>query len=103
MIGVYGLSRTQFYYRQQVAELSSLSVVSQALRTSLELDALLETIYVQVAHLLSVNNFIVALVNPSRGELYFPLAVRQGKRIDLPPREPGSNLIDHVIHTARRC
>ncbi len=97
VIGVYGLSRTQFYYRQQVAELSSLSVVSQALRTSLELDALLETIYVQVAHLLSVDNFIVALVNPSRGELYFPLAVRQGKHIDLPPREPGSNLIDHVI------
>ena len=98
VVGVHGLSRTQFYYRQQVEELSSLSVVSQALRTSLELNSLLDTIYLQVAHLLSVDYFTVALLDPMKRTIHFPLTVRWGQRVKLPPREADDTLLDYVIN-----
>ncbi|NWG75055.1 MAG: GAF domain-containing protein, partial [Rubrivivax sp.] len=98
VIGVYGLSRTQFYYRQQVQELSSLSVVSQALRTNLQLHSLLETIYLQVAHLLNVDHFTVALLDSLSHQISFPLAIRRGSPVELPPRPPGEELLDHVIN-----
>jgi NtrC-family two-component system sensor histidine kinase KinB len=99
VFGVYGLSRMQFYFRQQVQELSSISVVSQALRTNLELDALLKTIHLQVASLLNVDNFMVALLEPLQNRIYFPLVVTRGHEIDLPPRapEPNERLLDYVI------
>ena len=97
VVGVYGLSRMEYHYRQQVEEMSSLSVVSQALRTSLELDSLLDTIYLQVAHLLDVDYFTVALVDATQNRIHFPLVVRRGQQVDLPPREPGRTLLDHVI------
>ena len=76
---VYGLSRTQFHFRQQVDELSSLSVVSQALRSNLELNALLQTIYTQVSRLLNIDNFTVGLLNSTHNIVFFPLVVRHGK------------------------
>ncbi|MBN2469379.1 MAG: GAF domain-containing protein [Anaerolineae bacterium] len=99
VIGVYGLSRTRYRYHQQVQELSSLSAVSQALRTDLNLDDLLVTIYQQVAGLLSIDLFAVALRDSLTGEIHYPVAARQGERVHLPARAASNHLLDHVIQT----
>ena len=97
VIGVYGLSRTRYRYHQQVEELSSLSVVSQALRSNLDLSDLLVTIYDQVAGLLNIDHFTVALQEPSSGIIRYPLAVRMGEQVILPPRSARNSLLDYVI------
>lgn len=96
--GVHGLSRIQFRTRLQVEELSSLSAVSRALRTSLELDTLLNTIYLQVASLLNVDNFTAALLDPIHDDtLTFPLAYRRGQKVPLSPRRLENSLLDYVV------
>lgn len=95
--GVNILSHTQARYRQQVLELSSLSAVSQAMGGSLDLNALLEVVYQQVAQLLNVSNFRVALYDRNRNMLYFPFNMQQHRSVSLGPREFGNGLMEHVI------
>jgi NtrC-family two-component system sensor histidine kinase KinB len=95
--GVNLLSRTQARYRQQVEDLSALSVVSRAMRANLDLNALLDVVYRQVTGLLNVGNFTVALYDSSRSTLYFPLHVRDHTPTPLDPHEFGNGLIEHVI------
>ncbi len=95
--GVKLLSRTQARYRQQVEELSALSVVSRAMRANLDLNALLDVVYEQVTNLLHVGNFTVALFDPIRNMLYFPLNIRDRTSVPLEPRESDHGLIEHVI------
>ncbi len=97
---IYGFSRTQFHFRQQLDELSSLSVVSQALRSNLELNTLLETIYHQVSGLLGVDSFTVALLDPLHNIVHFPLVVRHGEMLSRDPRETSSTLLDYVLKTS---
>ncbi len=87
--GVNLISRTQARYQQQVLELSALSVVSQAMRTSLDLNALLDVVYEQVSRLLNARNFTVALFDANRNTLYFPLNIHDGRPDPLDPREAG--------------
>jgi PAS domain S-box-containing protein len=96
--GVNLISRTQARYQQQVLELSALSVVSQAMRTSLDLNALLDVVYEQVALLLNARNFSVTLFDANRSTLYFPLNIRDGRPDPLDPREAGNGLLEYVIH-----
>lgn len=100
-----GLARfgvAQYHLRRQVNELRSLSVVTQAMRTQLNLDTLLKTIYLQVAHLLNVNNFLVALYDRQEKYLEYPLSIREGveEQKPLEERDAISNpLIAHVLNT----
>lgn len=96
--GVYVISQGQARYRQQVLALSSLSAVSQAMHANMDLPALLDVIYRQLNDVLRVNNFMVALVDPSRDMLFFPHNVAGGRPQPLPPRETQRGLIEHVIH-----
>jgi signal transduction histidine kinase len=95
--GVNLLSRTQARYRQQVLELSSLSTVSQAMRSNMDLNALLEVVYAQVALLLDAEHFTLALFDSSRNMLYFPLNIHHQKNTPLEPREAQNGLIEYVI------
>jgi K+-sensing histidine kinase KdpD len=80
---VYAQSALQ----QRVQELSSLTSVGQAMRASLELNSLLETLYLQVANLLQVKNFHTAMLSADGKALTYPLAVRHGRREDI-KRQP---------------
>ncbi len=95
--GVNWISRTQASYQQQVLELSALSVVSQAMRTSLDLNALLDVVYEQVARLLNARNFTVALFDANRNTLYFPLNIRDGRPDPRDPREAEKGPLEYVI------
>ncbi len=91
------LGRQRLRYRRQVRELSSLSAVGRAVRANLDMDALLQTIHLQVATLLEIDTFTLALYDPDRRMVYFPLAFREGQRRTLAPYTLGKGLIDQVI------
>jgi len=99
--GVNLISRTQGRYKQQVRELSALSAVSRAMRTSDDLNTVLAVVYAQVSHLLEVDNFTVALIDPNRSLVHFPFNVVRGRVVPTESREPGNGLIEHVIREQR--
>ncbi len=85
IMGVYGLSRSQHRYEQQVRDLSTLANISNAIRSSLSLDTLLEALYLQVSSLLKVNNFTIALYDPQRLSIVFPIHRRNGQAVMMSP------------------
>ncbi|MBC7870474.1 MAG: GAF domain-containing protein [Chitinophagaceae bacterium] len=104
IIGLYAVSNSEFRLRRQLDELRTLSVVTRAMRAHLNLDALLKTVYLQVAHLLNTDDFTVALFNPDRNRLDFPLVIRRGEEdnvtdIDERPAIYGDLFIQHVMNT----
>ena len=88
---------------RQLAELRALTAASRALRTGLDLESLLDTVYLQTAHLLKVRNVAVALVAPDGepGGLRFSMVVRGGRRVREAERDPAvassRALVDHVV------
>lgn len=85
--------------KRRVQELSTISRVSQAMPTSLDLEALLRTIYSQVTDLLQLNNFYIALHNPDDDLISYPLAVINGTQQDWSSRLIADCLSDRVIRT----
>jgi PAS domain S-box-containing protein len=96
-VAVNRLVRTQGSLQSQVRRLSSFSSVSRALRASLELNELLDTIYLQVAHLLDIDNFYVVLLDADANQLHFPFVMREGRREARPWHERGNTFIEWVI------
>jgi PAS domain S-box-containing protein len=84
---------------RRVSELSTLSHVSQTLRSSLELGDLLGTIYQQVAELLAIDNFYVALHDPANDLLRYPMAIKHGQQQHWLERPMADRLTDRVIVT----
>jgi NtrC-family two-component system sensor histidine kinase KinB len=101
VMAVNRLAIAQANLRLRVRQLSSLSSVGQAVRTSLELEALLEVIYLQVASSLRVRDFAVALFDQDAGVVYFPFAVRNSRRERIPPRKGHNSPIEWVIEHGR--
>lgn len=87
--------------QRRLAELSTLGEVSQAMRTSLNMEAILHTIYLQVAHLLGVNNFYVALFDETDQVIRYPLAIREGGRQRWADRLVSDRLTDRVIRSGK--
>lgn len=94
---VNSLVTAQGRLRRQVRQLTSFSSVSEAVRTSLKLNELLDMIYRQVAHLLDVEDFYVALLDPDTNQILFPFVVRDGRREARPRRERGNTFVEWVI------
>lgn len=96
---IHNQSKVRANLEQRVRELYSLDRVSRVMRTSLELEPLLETIYLQVAHVLGVRSLYVALHDPAADTITYPLAIREGVRQDWPSRRRANRLTDWVINT----
>jgi len=86
---------------RRVLELSTINRISEAMRTSLDLDELLETIYKQVSQLLNVDNFYIALLDDSRQTLTYPIALKGGRRFSWTNRPIADRLTDRVILNAK--
>jgi PAS domain S-box-containing protein len=82
---------------RRVRELSAINNVSRALRSTLDLDALLPVIQEQVTNVLGINNFYVALYDQKKEKLWYPLAVKQGVQQMWPRRSLADRLTDRVI------
>ncbi|MBN1665678.1 MAG: GAF domain-containing protein, partial [Anaerolineales bacterium] len=88
---------TQLDLQRRVQELSTLNHVSRTLRSTLDLQALLTGIHLQVTGLLGVDSFYVALYDKTQNELWYPLAVKFGVRQDWQRRSVSDRLTDRVI------
>lgn len=101
IFGLYVLNRTQHLLRRQLNEVRSISIATQAMRGSLDIDSLLRTTYVQVSQLLNTQHFMIALRDSSQSHLTFPLVIRDGEEQNWKPTaQPDDlSLIDHVLTT----
>jgi len=93
------LSQAERDLQRRLEELSTIGHISQTMRTTLDMDDLLTTIYLQVAHLLQVDNFYVALISPEKDTLTYPIAVKNGRRQEWPSRPLADRLTENVIIT----
>ncbi len=93
------LSLARQRLERRVSELDSLQAVGQALSASLDLDAILTAIHVQVDRLMPARNFYVALHDPETDEVSFPLAVEAGERVNWRSRRAGNGLTEYVLRT----
>lgn len=79
LLALHALSLSEFRLRKQLNEMRTLSVITRAMRAHLNMDALLKTIYVQVAHLLDINNFTATLYDFTNNQLNYALVMRRSK------------------------
>ena len=99
---LFSISRSQVILQKRVRELSTLSRVSEILRSSLELSELLPVIQEQVREILRVDFFYVALYDAKTDEIWYPLAVKAGERQSWPRRRGmADRLTDRVIREGR--
>lgn len=94
----FGLARLKA--EQRLRELTLLNNISHAMRSSLDLDDLLEIIYFQVSTMIGVKNFYIALYDSRIDAVSFPIAVKAGRREQWQARPATNRLTDHVIRTA---
>lgn len=84
---------------RRVRELHSLQAVGRALSASLDLDTILRAIYEQIAQLMPVHVFYVALYNPLTDEVRFPLFVEGERQVQWPARRAGNGLTEYVLRS----
>ena len=65
---------------KRLREIVLLNKVSEALRSSIDLDTMLQTIYTQVSSILKVENFYIALYDHDLDILSFRISIRDGRR-----------------------
>ncbi len=95
-------SIARFTLERRMLDLSTLNRVSQVMQSTLDLENLLGVIHLQVTQLLKVDNFYVALVRPAEQQIWYPLAVKHGKRQEWPARSmQPDRLTDRVIHEGK--
>ncbi len=96
------MSATQLELERRLQDLSTLNQVSQVLRSTINLDKLLNVIHQQVTQLMGVENFYVALFDEKEGRLWYPLAVKYGQRQNWAPRTLlPDRLTDRVIRDGK--
>src|SRR5512139_2535722 len=82
---------------RRLKERSALDQLSKTLVSNFDLEQLLDSIHNQLTQLLQVENFYVALFEPLRQEIWYPLAVKNGQRQTWPRRPLADRLTDRVI------
>ncbi|MBI3160324.1 MAG: PAS domain S-box protein [Chloroflexi bacterium] len=101
------LERARLFEASQrsAAELAVLNEMGQAFTEALNVDSIIENIYIYAARLLDVEDFYVALHDPAGDQVSFPLVVLQSKRLTedhemwaaFQPRPTGSGLTGWII------
>jgi PAS domain S-box-containing protein len=99
LLGQINSTRSQL--ERRLEELSTLNRISRSVRASLDLENLLDVIHLQVTRLLDVDNFYVALYDPSDQQIWYPLAVKHGQRRQWPRRPLIDRLTDRVIREGK--
>ena len=86
---------------RRLQESAALSQVSQAMKMSLDLGSLLESIYQHIAGLLGCDSFYIALLDREAERLTFPLSIRGGARAEWAPRPVADSLAGRLVQTLR--
>ncbi len=96
-VGLYRFSRARHQLQTQFDEQQSLTAVSQALQSDLNLDSLLYAIYNQVLQLLHPNQFVTALYERNKQELRFPLVMQNGQNIKNYSEDTDKSFLGRVL------
>ncbi|HNB52065.1 MAG TPA: GAF domain-containing protein, partial [Anaerolineales bacterium] len=98
---MYGMSIARSSLERRVQDLSTINSISQTLRSTLELEPVLETIHVQVTQLLGVESFYVAMYDTEAKQIWYPISVKNNERQFWRPRPVANRLTDRVILESR--
>lgn len=82
-------------------ELGVLNEMSRALATMLDPREIIESIHGYVSQLLDADNFFIALYDAQANELNYPVAMEEGKPVQIRTRPFGNGLTEHVIQRGR--
>ncbi len=95
LLNVLGIAQSDL--ERRLLDLDTLENVSRVLRSTIDMDNLLTIIHQQVSQLLGTESFYVALYDENVAQIWYPIAVKKGKRRDWPPRSFADRLTDRVI------
>jgi len=89
---------------RRISQLTVLNEVGRALSSTRQLLPLLEVIYQQTGRLMDTTNFYIALYDAESDEVYFPLAVEEGRKLSAERlararRKAGRGLTEYVLRT----
>jgi len=82
-------------------EMAALYEIGRALSRHLSLNDVLSVINTQVCRLMSARNFYIALYDPDRDEVFFPVYVDELVRKDGTSRKAGKGYTEYVIHKGK--
>jgi GAF domain-containing protein len=83
-------------------QLEVLKDLGAALSSTPDLDSLAAHIYEQSGRIMNTNNFFLALHDPARNLISFPLRVESRERLPhMAPRPYANGLIEHLLRTRR--
>lgn len=91
------LAISRLRLERQLKELDSLQAVGLALATSLDLHTVLYAVYHQVARIMPVETFYIALYDEDNDEVFFPLVVENGVGVEWAPQRGGRGLAEHLV------
>ena len=94
---MYGMSSARVTLERRLQDLSTINHISQTLRSTLELEPVLETIHKQVTQLLGVESFYVAMYDDENQQIWYPISVKNNERQSWRPRPIANRLTDRVI------
>src|SRR5262249_20480925 len=78
--------RSRWALERRIVELATLNSVGQSLTSSLNMPDLMQSVYDQVARLMEVNVFYIALYDAESQGVTFPFMIRDGVRTNWPTR-----------------
>ncbi len=84
---------------RRLAELAALNEIGAAINSARSLEETLETIYRETGRLMDAANLYIALHDPERGEVSFPLTMERGQRRAVAPRRFANGLTEHILRT----
>jgi PAS domain S-box-containing protein len=87
--------------QQRIEQLNVLNEVAQAISSTLELDKLLEVVYLQASRIVNTTNFFIALYDEEKDEIIFPFVVDPEQREDWHPRVKGEGLTGIIMDGGR--
>ena len=96
---IYRMERSRLETAQHIRKLTTLSAISSAMRTSLDLPELFETIRQHIERLTDAPVFYVALYDANTSQVSFPFYSENGQYRHLRPSSVGNDLLGHVIRT----
>ena len=96
LIIIYSYNGNLNRSEQQVRELTRLTRLSNSIRTSLDLETLLQTVFLQVSHLLDVENFSVIVQDQTSQQIQYLMNVRQGRASRVPDGS-ANDLLRYIV------
>lgn len=87
--------------RNRIADLQLLTSVGQSFSADVTFEGLMETLKAQVTNLLDAAIFYVAIYDPMRGQINFPVVMENGERRQWKPLLGNQGITGYIIRTGK--